>query len=162
MDLIAQATEEVYEFDHDAGVIIATVSGVTTRSARTSRATRIRWATRRAVRALRSAMVTIAGRVRFVIRAVIAVAVVPFIDGEKALGSRSRSPRRVVPILAPAVGNSLVGSKHVRGRGVRLMSSKTAVGVGFPTGMLVRCRVHAKEVRVFFGRGSGNIVHSET
>ena len=39
VDLIAQAAEEVYEFDHDAGVIIATVSGITTRS---SRATWIR------------------------------------------------------------------------------------------------------------------------
>ena len=91
-------------------------------------------------------MVTIAGRVRFIIRAVIAVTVVPFIDGEKALGSRSQSPWRVIMILAPAVGNSLVGGEHVQSCGVRLMSSKTAVGVGFPMGMLGRSRVHAKEI----------------
>ena len=146
------------------GIIIARVTGITTRTAETtwsSWAAGIRWATRRAVRVLWSAMVAIAGRVRFIIGTVIAIAIVPFVDGEKALGSRSRSPWRVIPILASAVGNSLVGSKHIRSHGVRLMSSKTAVSVGFPMGILVRCGVHAKEVRVFFGCGGGNIVHSE-
>ena len=127
VDLIAQAAEEVYEFNHDAGVVIATVSGVTTRStgtARTSRtawcsgATGVRWATRRVVRALQLVMVVIAGRVRFIIGAVIAIAVVSFIDGENALGSRSWSLQRVVMILAPVIGNSLVGGEQVQSRGV--------------------------------------------
>ena len=106
-------------------------------------------------------MVTIAGRVRFVIGAVIAIAVVPFIDREKALGLRSQSPWRVILILATAIGNSLVGSKQVRSRGVQLTSSKTTVHVGFPMGVLSRGRVHAKEVGIFFGCRGGNVVHGE-
>ena len=63
VDLIAQAMEEVYKFDHEAGIIIATVSRITTRSAGTawsSEVTWIRWTTRRAVRALQLAMVVFA------------------------------------------------------------------------------------------------------
>ena len=113
--------EEVYKFEHEAGVIIARVRGITTRSAGaagSSRATRIRWATRRAVMALWLVMVAIAERVRFIIGAVIAIAVVSFIDGENALGSRSWSLQRVVTILAPVIGNSLVGGEQVQSRGV--------------------------------------------
>ena len=165
VNLIAETMEEVYKFEHEAGVIIARVSGITTRSSRSawsSRATGIRWATRRAVRALQLAMVAITGRVRFIIRTVIAIAIVPFIDREKALSLGSHSPRRVIIILAPAIGNSLVGSKQVQSHGVQLTSSKTAVGVGFPMGMLVRSRVCAKEVGIFFGCGGRNVVYGET
>lgn len=97
------------------------------------------------------------GGFRFIIGGVI---VVSFIDGERTRGNVLQSLWRVVPVITPAVGNSLVGNEQVWVE-VRLTSSKTAVLVGFSTGCFGRSGVRAKEIGVPFGRGGRDVIHSE-
>ena len=64
------------------------------------------------IKALQLAMVVIARRVRFIIGVVI-IAIVPFNNWEKDRGLIMQSLQRVVSIIAPAVGNSLVGNEQI-------------------------------------------------